>query len=33
MDSRSHGVALTTYQVLVPNDRIHVADLVLSHTF
>ncbi len=33
MDSRSHGVALTTYQVLVPNDRLHVADLVLSHTF
>jgi len=33
MDSRSHGVALTEYQVLVPNDRLHVADLVLSHTF
>ena len=33
IDSRSHGVALTTYQVLVPNDRVHVADLVLSHTF
>jgi hypothetical protein len=33
MDSRSHGVALTAYQVLVPNDRVHVADLVLSHTF
>lgn len=33
MDSRSHGVALTTYQVLVPNDRVHVAELVLSHTY
>ena len=33
MDSRSHGMALTKFQVLVPNDRLHVADLVLSHTF
>lgn len=33
LDSKSHGVALTAYQVLVPNDRLHVADLVLSHTF
>jgi hypothetical protein len=33
MDSRSHGVALTTYQILVPNDRLHVADLVVNHTF
>ncbi len=33
LDSVSHGVALTVYQVVVPNDRVHVADLVLSHTF
>lgn len=33
LDSRSHGSALSGYQVLVPNDRVHVADLVLSHTF
>jgi len=33
LDSRSHGVALASYQVLVPNDRLHVADLVISHTF
>jgi hypothetical protein len=33
LDSRSHGVALAKYQVLVPNDRIHVAELVLNHTF
>jgi len=33
LDSRSHGVALASYQVLVPNDRLHVADLVVSHTF
>jgi uncharacterized protein (DUF486 family) len=33
LDSVSHGVALTGYQIVVPNDRVHVADLVLSHTF
>lgn len=33
LDSLSHGLALVDYQVLVPNDRIHVADLVVSHTF
>jgi hypothetical protein len=33
LDGRSHGVPLADYQVLVPNDRLHVADVVLSHTF
>ncbi len=33
LDSRSHGAVFAEYQVLVPNDRLHVADLVLSHTF
>ncbi len=33
LDGRSHGIPLATYQVLVPNDRRHVADVVISHTF
>lgn len=32
-DGRSHGLPLAEYQVLVPNDRLHVADVVISHTF
>jgi hypothetical protein len=33
LDGQSHGAPLASYQVLVPNDRLHVADVVLSHTF
>ena len=28
---RLRGVVFTTYQVVVPNDRVHVAELVLQH--
>jgi hypothetical protein len=33
IDSESHGVAFTTYQILVPNDRVRVARMVVDHTF
>ncbi len=33
VDGKSLGLPFATYQVLVPNDRLHVADVVVSHTF
>ena len=32
-DGKSHGVPFGTYQILVPNDRIQVARMVVDHTF
>ena len=33
LDGRSHGVPRAECQVLVPNDRVRVADMVIRHTF
>ena len=32
LDARMRGAVFTTYQVVVPNDRVHVADLIIQHT-
>ncbi len=32
-DGKSHGVPFGTYQILVPNDRLQVARMVVDHTF
>ncbi len=33
LDGQSHGASLADYQVLVPNDRLRVAEMVVKHTF
>ncbi len=33
LDGRSHGLPQATYQVLVPNDRLRVAEMVVNHVF
>lgn len=32
LDMSMRGAAFTTYQVVVPNDRVHVAALIIQHT-
>jgi hypothetical protein len=32
LDMTMRGAAFTTYQVVVPNDRVHVAALIIQHT-
>jgi hypothetical protein len=31
LDPKMRGAMFTTYQVVVPNDRVHVAALVVQH--
>lgn len=31
LDPDLRGVVFTTYQVVVPNDRVHVAGLIVQH--
>ncbi len=33
LDGQSHGVPGSDHQVLVPNDRLRVAEMVIRHTF